>query len=340
MKKIPLDNAVGEILAHDITEICLASHIKRRAYKRGHKIRKDDLDRLKRLGKLNVYVVDGQSDEVHEDEAAVTAAPLIAGEFISYDERPSEGKISFYAETKGLFRVDRDRLREINRLGVPSLPTIHDRFPVEKGKQVAAFRIIPLTCERNIMDRLLAILSRPLLSIQPYVRKSAAVLVTGSEVFSGAVEDGFTPKLTGKLERMGVKVVYSDILPDDFGRITEALRRALEQAEIVLITGGTSVDPDDVTVQAMAEAGIYFEGKGNPIQPGNNLTIGYAGNTAVCAVPAAALYYRATALDLFLPRLVCGERIPEEEIVDSGHGGLCHFCEKCVFPVCPFGRGY
>jgi molybdenum cofactor synthesis domain-containing protein len=267
---------------------------------------------------------------------AMTVAPLVAGKNIVFDPAPTEGKISFRAACDGLFKVDIERLYRINALEIPSLPTVHSNFPVEKGKQVAAFRIIPLTCDRSIVDRVKAQLAVPLIQIKPYRFKKAGIIVTGNEVCEGLVEDGFTPRLSRILEKFGVEVVSASILPDVRDEISAAVKHVSTLSDIVLVTGGTSVDPDDVTVQALQDAGVTYAVKGNPIQPGNNFTVGYKDNVAVCAVPAAALHFKTTALNIFLPRLLAGEKIPKEDFHRAGHGGLCHFCDTCRFPLCPF----
>lgn len=336
MRKVILENAMGLRLGHDITEIDPERKIKRRAFKRGHIITAGDLERLRDLGKKTVYIWDDGS-EVHEDEAALTMAPLIAGENIEFDLEPSEGKINFRAACDGLFKVDVERLYLINSLEIPSLPTLHNNFPVRKGKQVAAFRIIPLTCDRMIIDKVRVALKDPLIAVKPFVFTKAGIIVTGNEVHEGRIKDGFIPALTRSVQEFGVEVVDTAILPDEKEKISETVERFFPDCDIIFVTGGTSVDPDDVTVQALREAGVVYEVKGNPVQPGNNFTIGYKGNAVVCAVPAAALFYRATALDVFLPRLLAGEKITREDIHRSGHGGLCHFCRTCNFPVCPFG---
>ncbi|MFO8008872.1 MAG: molybdopterin-binding protein [Candidatus Brocadiia bacterium] len=337
MRKVALENAVGLPLGHDITEVNPEEGTKLCAFRRGHVVTEQDLERLRRLGKHAVYIWEESGDELHEDEAARTVAPLAAGRNIRFDEEPTEGKIGFYADCAGLFIVDVERLHRINALEVPSLPTIHTNYPVTEGKLVAAFRIIPLTCDRSGIEEVRSILAEPLFRVAPYVLESAGIVVTGTEVYEGRVADGFTDRLTSKLEQFGVRVTETTILPDVRERISAAVEEFSETCDIVFVTGGTSVDPDDVTTQALSDAGVRCEVKGGPIQPGNNFTIGYRADVAVCAVPAAALHYKATALDVYLPRLLAGQRIPREEILRAGHGGLCHFCKVCTFPCCPFG---
>ena len=334
--KVPLEKASGLQLGHDITEVNPEKKVKRRAFKRGQILTDDDLERLRDLGKRSIFIWEDDGTEVHEDDAALTVAPLIAGDNIVFDSQPREGKISFRAACDGLFRVDVNRLYAINSLEIPSLPTVHSNFPVEQGKQVAAFRIIPLTCARTIVDQIIAKLATPLIEVKPYRVKKASIIVTGTEVYEGRIKNGFTSRLTRILEKFGVEVISSVVLPDAKDAISAAVRSAPASSDIVLVTGGTSVDPDDVTVHALREAGVVYEAKGNPIQPGNNFTVGYLGDVPVCAVPAAALHFKTTALNVFLPRLLAGEKIPREDFYRAGHGGLCHFCETCHFPLCPF----
>ena len=336
MEKISINDAVGCYLGHDLTEVDPERHIKRRLFRRGHRIDETDIERLKDLGKNHIYVWREDSDEVHEDDAAREIAPLIAGGNIRFDPEPSEGKISFYAKCRGIFKVDTERLCRINSLEIPSLPTIHNHFPVEKGKQVAAFRIIPLSCARALIDTLRSVLLTPLIDVEPFCFKTSAIVVTGNEVYEGRIKDAFIPKLKRILQRYQVNVVDAVILPDERKRISEVITSLSKTCEIIFVTGGTSVDPDDQTVAALSDAGVRYPIKGNPIQPGNNFTVGYLGDVCVCAVPAATLYFKATALDVFLPRLLAGEQLSKETFFKAGHGGLCHFCETCHFPICPF----
>jgi molybdenum cofactor synthesis domain-containing protein len=335
MRKVALEDAIGLPLAHDITEVKPEEGLKRCAFKRGHIVTEGDLEHLRRLGKHSLYVQNEAGDEVHEDEAARTVGPIAAGENVRFDEEPTEGKINFYAACDGVFMVDVERLHRINALEIPSFPTIHTNYPVKEGKRVAAFRIVPLTCDRSIVDEVRSILQEPILRVAPYVLETAGIVVTGNEVYEGLVDDAFTDRLSGTLGQYGVEVTRSAILPDVRESIGATIESFADTCDIVFVTGGTSVDPDDVTVNAMIDAGVRYEVKGAPIQPGNNLTIGYRGDIPVCAVPAAALFYSKTSLDVFLPRLLAGQKIPGKDIHRAGHGGLCHFCKVCHFPCCP-----
>ena len=343
MRRVEVNAAVGQALGHDITEVVVDApagrKLKRVAFKRGHVITAQDVPRLLDLGKTAIYVSDPDSNEMHEDDAALAVAPRAAGPHIEHDAEPREGKINFRAASDGVFRVDPERLYRINRLEVPTLVTLPTNFPVRQGQQVAGFRIVPLTCDPAIIDAVLAELGTPLLSVAPYVLKTAAVLVTGSEVYEGRIQDGFQPRLRQTLEPFGVRVTFGEILPDDRERIAAAVEKAARECDIVFVTGGTSVDPDDVTVAAMTDAGAVFPVRGMPMQPGNNFTIGSVEETPVCAVPAATLFHRATSLDVLLPRLLARVPITAEDIHRLGHGGLAQPTCDDHFPDCTFGIG-
>lgn len=339
MRKVKVEEAVGLALGHDITEIVPDRGLKHRAFRRGHVIAPGDVERLKDLGKNAVFVADPGDTDVHEDDAAVLLAPLMAGAGVEHDPEPCEGKITFRAARDGLFRVDVERLYGINSLAVPALPTIPTLFPVRAGHAVAAFRIIPLSCPREIIDQVQALLPEPLLEVLPFTRLTAGVVVTGSEVHEGRIPDRFVPRITAAVATYGGQVLESVVLPDDRRRIAAAVARLAETCDLVFVTGGTSVDPDDVTVAAMTDAGVRYEVKGMPVQPGNNFTVGRRDRTPVCAVPAATLFYRTTAFDLLLPRLMAGLTVTREEIFRLGHGGLAQPGAEGGFPDCAFGLG-
>ncbi len=339
MRKVNVEDALGLSLGHDITEIVAAKKMKRVAFRRGHVIQAEDVPRLLDLGKNSIYIVEDGDTDIHEDDAAKTVAPLAAGGNVDHDAEPSEGKINFRAAVPGVFRVDPERLYRINRLAIPTLVTIPNNFPVQAGQLLAGFRIVPLTCDPTIIDQVVAELDSPLLAVEPYVVKTASVLVTGSEVYEGRIKDAFLPRLQETLKPFGVEVNYSTIIPDDRGRISAEVKQAVGNSDIVFVTGGTSVDPDDVTVLAMEDAGVRFTVRGMPVQPGNNFTMGQCGGISVCAVPAATIFHKATALDVMLPRLLARIPISDEDIHRLGHGGLAQPGAEDHFPDCTFGIG-
>ena len=341
LKMVPVTNAVGMVLPHDMTEI-IPGEKKGPTFKKGYVIKDSDIPHLQRMGKNHIYVLELSGNELHEDEAALSMARAIAGPGIEYDNQPSEGKVGFRAETEGLLQVDCRHLLTLNLLGEVMLATCHDNTVVKKGDLVAAGRAIPLVVPRPIVDKAVSIASNAggLIRVLPWKIKRGAVLVTGQEVFEGRIKDAFGPIMKEKLNDYGVDVLSVSLAPDDVEMIQEEIKKVLGQgAELILCTGGMSVDPDDVTRVAIREAGATDIVYGSPVLPGAMFLVSYIGDVPVLGIPACAMYFRTTVLDLVLPRILAGEYIDREKIAALGHGGLCFSCKTCNYPLCPFGKG-
>lgn len=129
------------------------------------------------------------------------------------------------------------------------------------------------------------------------------------------------------------------IVPDDPDLITREIQNFVAQgAQLVIVTGGMSVDADDVTPQGIRNTGAEVIFYGAPILPGSQFMLAYKGHVPICGVPGGALFSRKTTLDLLLPRIFAGDIINRRDIVVMGHGGLCENCRICHFPQCPFGK--
>jgi molybdenum cofactor synthesis domain-containing protein len=345
IKKIPLAKAIGLPLAHDITEVNPEKRFKGRAFKKGHVINKNDLEKLAAIGKNEIFILDLEADQIHEDDAAITMAGAFAGRYVAHDLEPKEGKINFQAQKDGLLKIEVEKLLAINLLGDPSCTTKPTNLPVKKGEVIASTRIIPLFTKRQIIEQALDIANpEGIFQIIPFTPKKAGVIVTGNEVYTGLVEDRFLPVICRKLAQYRAEVHRNTLLPDNKGEIVATIKQFMaEGSEIIILTGGTSVDPNDVTPLAIAEAGGRHFIHGVPLQPGNMFCMAWIDHDGrdipVCAVPAAALFYPHTSFDIFLPRLLTGQQPDQKEVAALGHGGLCHFCQHCVYPVCSFGRG-
>ena len=341
LKTVPVTEAAGMVLPHDMTEI-IPGEKKGPTFKKGHVIKGSDIPHLQRMGKNHIYVLELSGDELHEDEAALAMAQAIAGPGIEYDSQPSEGKVGFRAEAEGLLRVDRRRLLALNLLGEVMLATWHDNTVVKKGDLVAAGRAIPLVVPRQVVDEAVSIASNAggLIRVLPWKIRRGAVLVTGQEVFEGRIKDAFGPIMKEKLKDHGVDVLSYSLVPDDAGMILEEIKKVLGMGtELILCTGGMSVDPDDVTRKAIEKAGATDIVYGSPVLPGAMFLASRIGDVPVLGIPACAMYFRTTVLDLVLPRVLAGERIDRGKIAALGHGGLCLNCKGCSYPLCPFGKG-
>jgi hypothetical protein len=341
LKKIELKEAVGTKLAHDITEI-RPGEFKGPAFRKGHTVCEEDLCRLQRLGKNHLYVIDIAEDEIHENEAAAILAKSLAGEGIVWKDQPREGKINLQAGRDGLFVVNTTALVAFNMVEEVMCATLHNHTLVKKGELVAATRSIPLVVKRAPIERAAAIASQngSVVSVQPLRRARAGLVITGNEVYHGLIEDRFAPILTEKVRALGSQVVGIEFAPDDAQVIAQAIRSHLDKGcDLLLLSGGMSVDPDDVTRHGIRQAGATGFHYGAAVLPGAMFLVAYLGDVPLLGVPACGLYHKITALDLILPRVLVGERIGKTELAFLGHGGLCKDCAKCHYPHCPFGKG-
>lgn len=337
---VPVEQAVGMVLPHDITEIVREVR-KGPAFKKGHIIRREDVETLRRLGKEHIYVLRLGPDEVHENEAALLFADALAGEGVRHGSEPVEGKIGFSAGRNGLLRINREALLRFNMLGEVMCATLQDNTPVQEGEALGATRLIPLVARRSLVEEALAVLrgEEPVLRVVPLRRAVAGLVITGNEVYYGRIQDRFEEVLRAKLSALGASVVQVVLAPDDAERIAAAIRSCLEAgADFVITCGGMSVDPDDVTRQGIVLAGAEEMVYGTPVLPGAMLAVARIGTTPVVGLPACGMFHGITVFDLVAPRILSGECIGREELAALGHGGFCRNCPQCHYPVCSFGK--
>jgi hypothetical protein len=341
LKKIKLKDAVGTKLAHDITEI-RPGEFKGAAFLKGHTVCDDDLCHLQKLGKNHLYQLDLAEDEIHEDEAAAILAAGLAGEGIVWQDAPREGKIKLLAEKDGLFVVNTTSLAAFNMVDEVMCATLHNHTLVKAGEQVAATRAIPLIMKRAPIERAAYIAQQngATLSVKALRAAKVGLVITGNEVYHGLIEDRFAPILSEKVTALKGTVAALAFAPDDPEIISNAIRTQLERGcELLMLSGGMSVDPDDVTRKGIRLAGASEIHYGSAVLPGAMFLVAYIGDVPLLGVPACGLYHRITVLDLVLPRILAGEKIGKAELAYLGHGGLCRDCEECVYPHCPFGKG-
>ena len=338
---VPVEEAVGGRALHDMTRVA-PGESKGPEFKAGQVIGAGDLCRLHQMGRMRVYTEDQAlpGDEwVHENEAARIFAARMAGEGVTWAD-PSEGKITFRAETDGLLVLDREALTRFNLCPDVMCATRQGESVVQAGKPLAACRAIPLYISRPLFSRALAALGDgPLLTVVPLRRARVGVLVTGTEVFQGLIEDRFVPIVTQKVEALGSEVTASAVAPDERGHIVRAVRALLEGGcDFIVTTAGLSVDPDDVTRPALVEAGLTDVLYGAPVLPGAMTLVGRIGDVPVLGVPACALFHKTTSMDLLLPRLLAGIIPTRADLARLGEGSLCLDCRNCTYPKCPFGK--
>lgn len=343
MKLIRTEDAVGSVLCHDLTQI-IKGVTKDAVFRKGHIVQPEDIPVLLSIGKEHLYVWEADESMLHENDAARILVDLCKSEGMS-ESAVKEGKIELAAAVDGLFKVDSKRLQLVNSFGQMMIATRHGNTPVHKGDKLCGTRIIPLVIEKEKMQSVQELCgAEPLLKLLPYKIKRAAVLATGSEVFHGRIKDTFTPVIEAKLAEFGVEVIHKEILDDAPEQITAAIKSAIEEkgAELVLCTGGMSVDPDDQTPLAIKNTGARIVSYGAPVLPGAMFLLAYYGEAQVpvLGLPGCVMYAKRTIFDLALPRVLARDLITAEELAALGEGGLCLNCDVCTYPACGFGKGW
>jgi molybdenum cofactor synthesis domain-containing protein len=340
---LPVAEAIGTVLAHDITEI-RAGEFKGRAFQKGHIIREEDVCHLQRLGKENLFVLNVGDDEMHEDDAAYELAHALMGQGVRIKEAPKEGKVSLLAEYDGLLKINKEALLAFNMLGEVMCATLHDNTLVMKGRKVAGTRAIPLIVKRDVVNAAIRIgeNSGGIIGIKRLRIPKVGVVITGSEVYHGRVKDAFAPVIRKKIEAVHGEIIGIAYAPDDIAIIEQRLRELLDAgADLLITTGGMSVDPDDVTRFAIRNLGAVDITYGSAMLPGSMFLVAYLEHAAeipILGIPACGMYADTTIFDVVLPRVLCGEKIGRRELAALGHGGLCLKCDICRYPACPFGK--
>jgi len=372
LNTIPVRQAVGTVLAHDITGI-RPGEFKGRAFRKGHVIREEDVCHLQRLGKENLFVLKIADDEMHEDDAACMLANALMGNGVAVQGEPKEGKINLVAARDGLLKVNKNALHEFNLLGDVMCASLHDNTIVKTGRVIAGTRAIPLVVKREVVEGAVRIGENAgkILHVKEMRRPRVGVVITGNEIYYGRMRDAFAPIMEKKMAAFGGRIIGTYYAPDDEHFIEKKLRELLTAgADLLITTGGMSVDPDDVTRFAIRRLGAVSVSYGSAVLPGAMLLVAYikrelnsnfppgqGGRDAdvsseenpesvtqrsepvpVLGIPACGMYAATTVFDLVLPRVLAGEIIGREELAEFGHGGLCLKCEVCHYPVCPFGK--
>lgn len=342
MKLIRTEDAEGQVLCHDITQI-IPGVVKDAVFRKGHIVTKEDIPVLLSVGKEHLYVWEKKEGILHEDEAAEVLRDICMNEHMTAT-KPKEGKIEILADCDGLLKVNTGKLNVVNGLGEMMIATVHGNFPVKKGDKIAATRIIPLVIEAEKMKEAREAAGKePLLSILPFANYKTGIVTTGSEVFKGRIEDAFGPAIRAKLNEYDVEILGQKIVDDSQEDIISAIHEFLEDgAEMILCTGGMSVDPDDRTPGAIKALGAEIVSYGAPVLPGAMFLLAYytfeGKNVPVLGLPGCVMYAKRTVFDLVLPRVLAGEKLKKEDLSVYGEGGLCLNCQVCHFPNCGFGK--
>jgi molybdenum cofactor synthesis domain-containing protein len=339
LKKVRVEEAIGLAIGHDITKV-IPGKFKGPAFRRGHIIRQEDIPELLRIGKKHVYIIEEEEGWVHEEEAALRIAKAVSSPDMQLTS-PKEGRVNIKSNTHGLLKVNKTLLNEINSIKDIVLATLHDNTVCQPGTVVAGTKINPLyipEAKLNMVEELCQKKGK-VLKLIPFKAKKVGIIVTGNEVFEGRVKDKFSETIQKKVEALGSVVNHMTIVPDNEELIGQAINNMRAKgSEVIVVAGGLSVDPDDVTVEGVAKSGAEIISYGAPVMPGAMFLYAELGDIPILGAPGAVIFNQTTIIDLILPRVLAGERISREDIVALGHGGLCLDCDGCTFPICPFGK--
>ena len=339
MKQIRIEDAVGCILSHDVTKI-VPGEFKGRLFKKGHVIKEEDIEKLLDIGKEHIYVWEPKENELHENDAAIRIKDLVLGEGCTISEEIKEGKIDFFADRQGVLKINKDLLLKLNMVGEIIVSTMHNNTPVKKGEKIGATRVIPLIINEEKIIEAENLIREKIIRVEEIKPKKAVLITTGNEVYKGRIKDAFLPVMEEKLGYYGSEIIRQVMLPDDKEMISENIIKAIEEdkVDVVICTGGMSVDPDDVTPSAIKDCNGEIVTYGAPVLPGAMFLLAYYKNTPILGVPSCAMYAKRTILDLVLPRVLADEKLTFEDIASYGNGGMCLSCEICSFPHCSFGK--
>lgn len=327
LREVKVEDAIGMILPHDLTQI-LPGEFKGRLFRKGHQVTEADIPALLSIGKEHIYAMELQPGYLHEDEAALRMAKAIAGDELILTE-PHEGKVNVKSPIHGLVHIDKAFVDSVNAIDEVVLSTIRTNTVVKEGASLIGTRVIPLIVDEAKVievERLAAARREEgftLLEVKPFRKLRVGVVTTGSEVYKGRIKDKFGPVVKEKVAQLGSEVVDQRFALDDSEAIVGEIHALLAQGvDLVLVTGGMSVDPDDRTPGAIKLAGARVVSYGTPMLPGSMLMIAYLGDVPIMGLPGCVMHDPYTSFDVLLPRICAGEMIVRSDITEMGYGGF------------------
>lgn len=339
MKKVRVEDAIGMVIAHDLTKI-VPGEFKGAAFKKGHIIEAKDIDELKSIGKNHIYIIEMNSNMYHEDEAALELGQAIGGKN-TYFKLPSEGKVNILAATDGLLKVNTELLYEVNDIKNIVVSTLHNNTSVLKDTIVSATKVTPLVIEKKYIDIAKKALKSVtgIVEIKPFVHQKVGIVITGTEVYEGVIDDKFAPIIKEKVNKYEATIEDVIFVPDDLEKISNAINLLKSKGcNLIICSGGMSVDADDLTPTAIEMAATEVITYGSPVIPGAMFMLAYDDDITLVGIPACGMFSKITVFDILLPRIMAKDRISKREISELSHGGLCLKCDICHYPVCPFGK--
>lgn len=274
------------------------------------------------------------------DNAATIIAKAASGKGIRLTDL-QEGRTGFISTGSGLLKVKKEALNKINSIEGIFFFTLHGNHMVDSDTPIGEALVIPFTAHEKTIREVEEICNEyyPVIDIRPFRSLRIGIILTGNEIYSKRIEDKFGPILKEKFSKLNCEVIRQVIVPDDVEKTVASIHELIDEgADLLALTGGMSVDPDDLTPLSIRKTGAKIVTYGVPVYPGGMFLLAYLGNIPILGLPGCVMYHRASIFDLLLPLLVAGETVTREYVTSLGHGGFCTRCEECRYPICGFGK--
>ncbi|MFL5687125.1 MAG: molybdopterin-binding protein [Chloroflexota bacterium] len=319
----------GAVLTRDLT-------VGGKRWSKGRRLSSEDLLELAAEepgAAVTVLVPTG--NELHEDEAALRLAKIIAGQGLDV-RGPNQSRLDLVAAAPGVVTVRIAELERINRLDPLEVFTVYDGQVVEKGDLVASVKIAPHLVDAGVIEagaRIAGYGSQPIVSVLPFVARRVGVVV--KESVRAPARERFETSVRAKIEGLGSEIIGLEYVHDDADAVETALgrfTRGAETADLILTAGSASTDPEDAFFVAIRALGGRVVRRGVPSHPGSMLWLARVGGTSILGLPTCGAYSKATAADLLLPRLLAGEPASEATVAKLGHGGILTRDQRFRFP--------
>ncbi|MEF3275448.1 MAG: molybdopterin-binding protein [Chloroflexus sp.] len=323
IETLPPAAAVGHILCHN-----LADAQGRKAFSKGQRLQVEDLERLTELGIVAVRVAVLAPDDVHEDEAAVRLAQIVAGPGVTIGE-PHAGRVNLRAASTGLLLIDAEALLAINMIDGLTVATLPLHMLVTPGQMLATIKIIPFAVPAADLEQAAMVAgSSGVMQVATLKRRRIGVALVSSPPARARVERVMLPAIAGRIADLGATMVARCALSLDEAEVAEGLAALVAAgADLIVTAGETSVvDRDDVIPRAVRRLGGEIAHYGAPVEPGNLLLLAYlpgaSDSIPLIGAPGCVRSRDQNIVDLVLPRLMAGERLGRRDIAALGLGGL------------------
>ncbi|MSO69412.1 MAG: 4-diphosphocytidyl-2C-methyl-D-erythritol kinase [Alphaproteobacteria bacterium] len=317
--EVPLDSAIGLILAHSI-------RLPGRAFKKGHVLSAGDIALLKKADIKTVTGVTLEADDVGEDEAAFRLASALKGNDLTLG-KAFTGRCNLYAEERGIVIVDTARLDRINLIDEAiTVGTLRPHELVDSEQMIATVKLIPFSVPRALLERCLAVASDggPVMRLAKLRGRPVGLIQTRLPGTKETVLDSTLAVTRARLVALGCELKTERRCAHDTTEVAEAVRASLAEGRAMILIAGASAitDRSDIVPAGIVAAGGAIDHFGMPVDPGNLLLLAHHGTTPVLGLPGCARSPKLNGVDWVLQRLIADVPVTRHDIMTMGPGGL------------------